>query len=253
MGDSPQAAALEPSVAETLESGLRRVDVLSALGVRGELVREVERLRGVVEGRAAAEYALAEALIDRGNTVTAIGIGWDLRRRTGAWNPRLLRIVYPFPFRSMIEPEAQRLELDPYLVAGLIRQESAFSPTVTSSAGAIGLMQVMPETGGMLAGDVGLRDYDPELLRQPDVNVHLGTRYLSTMLERYDGVLPLVLSAYNAGPTRAARWRSLPEARDPELFIERVPYRETRDYIRHVLTNRAIYRALYPDLRPSGG
>ena len=250
---APPPAALAPDLVETLASGLRRVDVLSDLEVRGELVREVERLRGAVEGRDAAEYALAEALIERGHTLTAIGIGWDLRRRNGAWNPRLLRIVYPFPFRSMIEPEAQSLKLDPYLVAGLIRQESAFSPAVTSGAGAIGLMQVMPATGGMLAGEAGLRDYDPELLKQPDVNIHFGTRYLATMLERYDGVLPLVLSAYNAGPTRAARWLSLPEARDQELFIERVPYRETRDYIRHVLTNRALYRALYPAPRPAGG
>lgn len=232
--------------------GLQRLDVLHELGRGGDLGREADRLRARLEGDPAAEYALAEALIERDRAPAGITMGWTLYRRNGQWDGRLLRIVYPFPYRTLVLPEAAARGLDPYLVAGLIRQESAFSPTVSSGAGAIGLMQVMPETGRMLASEAGLSGYDPALLRQPDVNVHLGTRYLATMLDRFEGDLPLVLSAYNAGPTRAARWRNLPEARDPELFTERVPYPETRDYIRHVTTNRALYRALYPGHDPGG-
>lgn len=246
----PMAQAPSPdSGADVMvREGIRRVDALAELDRRDDLVQEVERLRKELAGHVAAEYALAEALTERAHTLTAIGMGWDLFRRTGQWNPRLLRIVYPFPFREIITAEARDRELDPYLVAGLIRRESAFNPTVTSGAGAMGLMQVMPETGRTLAREVGLRSFDTRLLMQPEINVHLGTLYLATMLERFHHDLPLVLSAYNAGPTRAARWRDLPEARDPDLFTERVPYGETRDYIRHVSMHRALYEALYPGL-----
>ncbi len=119
---------------------------------------------------------------------------------------------------------------------------------MTSGAGAIGLMQIMPPTGRTLARAAGPENFEPELLRQPEVNVHLGTRYLRGMLDRFDGQLPLVLSAYNAGPTRAERWKDLPEARDAELFIDRIPYNETREYVRKVLVHRALYQALYPVL-----
>jgi soluble lytic murein transglycosylase len=77
--------------------------------------------------------------------------------------------------------------------------------------------------------------------------VHLGVRYLASLLQQYQGDLALVLSAYNAGPSRANRWRNLPEGRDPELLMERIPFAETRDYVRNVKINLALYRELYPD------
>lgn len=239
----------QPATDSLVENGLRRVDLLAELDRRSDLVYEVERLRRRFEGVDGGEYSLAEALNARGHTLTAVGMGWTLRRREGEWNRRLLRIIYPFPFRELILAEARERRVDPYLVAGLIRRESAFNPTVVSSAGAIGLMQIMPETGRGLARGAGMqRRYDPEILKEPEINVHLGIRYLEELLGRFDGDVPLVLAAYNAGPNRAVRWRELPEIRDPELFMERVPYRETRDYIRHVLMHRALYRELYPDL-----
>lgn len=248
MADAP---AREPRADSLVDVGMQRIALLAELDRRDDLVQEVERLRSSLSGDVAAEYALAERLTEHGYTLTAIGMGWELYRRKGGWDERLLRIVYPFPFQNLVLPETRERGLDPYLVAGLIRRESAFSPTVVSGAGAIGLMQVMPETGRALARGAGLAGYDPELLKQAEVNVHLGTRYLADMLERFDGDLPLVLSAYNAGPTRARRWRSMPEASDPELFAERIPFGETRDYVRNVLMHRALYRALYPVL-PSG-
>ncbi len=246
--DVPLGASPDGAGSARVAEGLRRVDMLAELGRRGDLVEEVERLRDRVADERGDAYALAEALNARGYTLTGIDLGWDLYRREGGYNPRLLRIIYPFPFRDLILPESRARGLDPHLVAGIIRRESAFNPVITSGAGAIGLMQIMPETGRSLAREVELTGFEPELLRQPEVNVYLGTRYLEQMLERHDGVLPLVLSAYNAGPTRATAWREFPEARDDELFMERVPFAETRDYIRNVLLHREVYRALYPEL-----
>ena len=242
------APARDSAADELVQRGLRRVDVLAELDRRDDLVHEVERLRDHVAARDGGEYALAEALTERGYTLTAISMGWDIYRDEGAWNPRLLRVIYPWPFRELIVGEARDQGVNPHLAAGLIRRESAFSPEVSSPAGAIGLMQIMPKTGRSLASEVGIDDFDPELLRQPEVNVHLGVRYLKQMLERFDHQLPVVLSAYNAGPHRARAWLEFPEARDMDLFSERVPYSETRNYIRHVLLHRALYEALYPTL-----
>src|SRR5690606_21978030 len=128
--------------------------------------------------------------------------------------------------------EAAERGVDPFLAAGLIRQESMFNPRARSGAGALGLMQVMPKTGATLARALGVRNFKPEMLRQPDVNVHLGMRYLADQLKTWNGRIVPVLAAYNAGPTRVQRWRNFPEWGRDELFAERIPYDETRDYVK---------------------
>jgi soluble lytic murein transglycosylase len=236
-----------------VEAALRRVDLLEQLGRPADAAFEVERLRGVFRRADGGDYALAEALSERGHTLTALSMGWDIFSREGAWNTRLLRIIYPFPFQELVRSTAAARGLDPYLVAAVIRRESAFNPAVSSSAGAIGLMQIMPQTGRGLARSAGLSAFEPGMLRQPELNVRLGVDYLASLMDQYGGDIPLVLSAYNAGPSRANRWRTLPEARDPELLMERVPFDETRDYVRHVKLNRALYRELYPDTDTPAG
>ncbi|MCA9736857.1 MAG: transglycosylase SLT domain-containing protein [Gemmatimonadota bacterium] len=211
------------------------------------------------------ERATMEALVDRARTNddfllqvakglhlrdwnwTALDLGWEVRRRGRPWDRLLLEVIYPFPHREIVMREAEEFGVDPYLIAGLIRQESAFWANARSAANARGLMQVLPETGRSLARNVGPTQFGPETLYQPDVNLHLGTAYLRDMLRRYDGQLPLVLSAYNAGPSRANRWRAFPEASDPVRFTERIPFRETRGYVKNVTRNRAIYAFLYGD------
>lgn len=193
---------------------------------------------------------LASELNDRGRTMDGINIGWELRRRGRSWDKTLLRVVYPFPYRDLVMSFAEERGLDPYLLAGLIRQESAFVPDIVSHAGAVGLMQVMPATGRELARAVGPTAFQRDVLTTPEVNMHLGTRFLSDLLGRYPD-LPLVLSAYNAGPTRANRWRRFPEAADPARFTERIPFAETRGYVKNVTRNRALYRFLYADEAPA--
>src|SRR5690606_35935133 len=147
-------------------------------------------------------YTLAEALNARGFTTTGIALGWDIYRREGAWNLRLLRIVYPFPFQNIIVAEARERGVDPFLAAALIRQESMFNPRARSPVGALGLMQVMPATGRTLARTLGITRFKDDLLTQAELNVHFGMAYLADQLRAYDNRLDAVLAAYNAGPTR---------------------------------------------------
>jgi soluble lytic murein transglycosylase len=146
--------------------------------------------------------------------------------------------MYPLPYQAVIEREARARGLDPYFVAALIRQESRFNRNAKSGAGAVGLMQVMPATGKRLGASVGS-------LTDAETNIKLGTRFLGDLIRMYDERLDLVLAAYNAGPSRANRWRSFPEFAAQDLFVERIPFEETRDYVKVVQLNAAIYRAIY--------
>ena len=205
----------------------------------------VAAMKAATAGSEELQLRLAVALNEAGRTLDGIRLGLELRQNGRPWDITMVRVVYPFPYRQLVTSRARELDLDPYLLAGLIRQESAFVPEIVSPAGAIGLTQVMPATGRQLAGAVGPRDFRTEMLETAELNVHLGTRFLSELFSRYDGNIPLILSAYNAGPTRANRWRRLPEATDPHRFTERIPFAETRGYVKNVTRNRALYRWLY--------
>lgn len=225
---------------------LVRLDLLEEAGLQRASALHVDALveRADAEGPG-AQYPLAEGLIARGWTIEGINRGWALLREGEAWNERLLRILYPYPNREMVEREAREWGIDPLLMAGLIRQESAWDRDIVSPAGAIGLMQVMPATGREVAAAIGPRGFTTASLESAEVNLHLGGRFLRDMLDRFGPDLPLVLAAYNAGPTRAARWRSLPEAGDRHRLTERIPFDETRGYVKYVTRNLALYRALY--------
>lgn len=235
-------AAVEPA---WLTDGLRRLDLLEEAGlVRGadaleaDLVARSRGDRGVMLG-------LADALNVRGRTVTGINLGWDIRREGGPWDRRLLEVVYPFPYRELVVREAREWGVDPNMFAAIIRQESAFKADIRSGAGAVGLMQVMPPTGKELARAYGPEGFQEANLETPEVNLHLGAAFFVDMNRRYGGDLPLVLSAYNAGPTRATRWRNYPEASDPPRFTERIPFDETRGYVKNVRRNLGVYQVLY--------
>jgi soluble lytic murein transglycosylase len=235
----------DPEIRRRVEGWMHGVDLLRVAGLYDEAEAEADRWIDRAEGNRELLYALAETLNERGLTVRGIRIGLRLQREEARANERLLKILYPFPYRAMIEAEAREKELDPFLVAALTRQESLFKARITSPVGARGLMQIMPETGEVLARGVGIRNWDAELLYQPEINAHLGTRYLAEQMRRWDGSLPSVFSAYNAGPHRVEDWKEFPEYRDEELFTERIPYRETRDYVKILTRNIALYRALY--------
>jgi soluble lytic murein transglycosylase len=234
-----------------MAEALDELTLFESLGLPRALTHHTDELvrRARDDADTTAFYALAEGLNERGRSFDGINLGWEMRRAGEDWNLRLLRIVYPFPYRDMVVREAAEWGVNPFLLAALIRQESAWVSDIVSSAGAIGLMQVMPATGRGLARRVGLEDFTPASLESPEVNLHLGARFLVDVLERYGPDLPLVLSAYNAGPTRAERWRTFPEAGDPLRLTERIPFGETRGYVKNVTRNLRLYEALYGSVR----
>ena len=242
--DLPAGPALLPDP-EWLGREMKVLALMEEAGLDEAAEAQVASMKAAAGDSGEQLLLLAVALNEAGRTLDGIRLGLDLRERRRPWDLTLVRVVYPFPYRQLVESRARELDLDPYLLAGLIRQESAFVPAIVSPAGAIGLMQVMPATGGQLAAQVGPRDFRTETLETPELNVHLGTRFLAQLLRRYDGDIPLVLSAYNAGPGRADRWRAFPEVEDPRRFTERIPFAETRGYVKNVTRNRALYMWLY--------
>ncbi len=253
LGESFQVPSLPPGSMEMSPAVRRWVDqvkLLAAAGFKAVADRHVQRvIDDAVTGDVSQQdrLALAHALNELGRTIDGINLGWALRREGMPWSQTLLSVVYPFPFREMIELEADEWGLDPILVGALIRQESAFVEGIKSSAGAVGLMQVMPATGAEVARKVGPRNFTPASLETAEVNLHLGARFLIDMLDRFGPELPLVLSAYNAGPTRANRWKDYPEITELDRFTERIPFAETRGYVKNITRNLAIYRAIYGD------
>lgn len=238
------APADDPAAAQRVAGWMPGIDLLRAAGFAEEASAEADRVVSEAGSDRPTRYALAEALAERGYSQRAIRIGISLQA-AGPPDRRLLRILYPFPYRTLITEEARGRDMDPFIAAALIRQESMFEARITSHVGARGLMQIMPATGRTLAEEVGIEPWDAEVLYHPEINVHLGTRYLKRHLDNYDGSLPSVFSAYNAGSHRVEWWSEYPEYGNDELFTERIPYRETRNYVKILTRNHALYEGLY--------
>jgi soluble lytic murein transglycosylase len=134
--------------------------------------------------------------------------------------------------------------VDPYLLMAITRRESAYNPHALSPAGARGLMQLMPGTAAQVSRELGLSDPGPYGVLDPELNIRLGSTYLRNKLKRYGGNRLAATAAYNAGPSRVDRWLEEQGVEDFDLFVERIPYRETRDYVQAVLTYRVIFAAL---------
>ena len=152
---------------------------------------------------------------------------------------------YPLAYWDLIQKKAQERGLDPYLVLALIRQESLFDTHARSPARALGLMQLIPPTAARVAKQLGLPAPSNETLFQPEVNVGLGTQYLKDLLQRYSNNWFKALAAYNAGEAAVDRWEKEIATDDTEEFVERIPYIETRGYVKLVLRNHRIYKRLY--------
>ncbi len=163
---------------------------------------------------------------------------------------KLWRLAFPLPFWKSLENYSQERGLDPFMVAGLIRQESEFNPNVISPAKAYGLTQVMPATGRELSRRLNIRPFRANMLFRPDVNLEIGTYYLKIMLDSLNGDWEQALASYNAGKSRVLNWRNWSTYREPAEFVESIPFTETRNYVQSVLRNADVYRRLYAGVDP---
>jgi soluble lytic murein transglycosylase len=226
-----------------VDSAIARIKLLQRLGMDVEARFEMDALEERANASAERALATADAFLAIDQSSRAIRIAQKLAE-SGRRDERVMRIVYPVVDRDELIRTAKARDLDPALVAAIVRQESSFNPRAVSAADARGLMQVLPSVGQDVARSVGFPVWYPALLLDPDANLQLGTAHLATYRRQY-GPLPRVLAAYNAGGSRVERWSGRKGADDPEMFTERIPFVETRDYVRVVQRNLAVYRALY--------
>jgi soluble lytic murein transglycosylase len=214
--------------------GLARALQLIALGLRSEGVREWNfTLRGMDDRQllSAAQLACDRQVWDRCiNTSDRTRGEVDVAQR------------FPTPMRDAVLAQSKRTGVDPAYVYGLIRQESRFIMDARSHAGASGLMQLMPATATWTAKKLGV-PYGPRMINDRDTNLRLGTGYLRLLLDDFEGSQALAAAAYNAGPGRPRRWRNGPEL-EPAMWAETIPFSETRDYVKKVLSNAAYYGAI---------
>ena len=232
----PRPAALTDAEREAARRnpGFERALLLIAIGLRNEGVREWNfTLRGLNDREllAAAQLACDREVWDRCiNTSDRTRQEVDMAQR------------FPTPFRKEVVAQAREIGLDPAYVYGLIRQESRFIMDARSHVGASGLMQIMPATARWTAKRIGV-DYKPDMITDRDLNLRLGTAYLKLVLDDFGGSQAMAAAAYNAGPGRPRRWRDGP-LMEPAAWAENIPFTETRDYVKKVLSNSVYYSAL---------
>ena len=183
-----------------------------------------------------------------------------------AWAPRALKIgvavlgllllgavglramvlhFYPYRYRAEISQRATEYRFDPLLIAAVVRTESKFNPQATSGRGARGLMQVMPETGRWAAGQLGVQSFSEDQLYEPLTNVWLGTWYLDSLRREFSGDIVLALAAYNGGRQNVREWLSTAQWNGEHQNIDQIPFRETREFIRRVMTDYNRYVWFY--------
>lgn len=231
-------------------AALDRVAELDAVGLDRQAVREAEWAAESGGPDASAFLAVAAWIHKQNgrnlNAIQTIQNAFPFHgSATGDLLPKpIWQLFYPLDYWEHVQKYSAERELDPYLVAALIRQESTFNPRVRSRANARGLMQLIPATAQSLARQERVR-YATSDLYNPEINIRYGTRYLKQVLAQFGGRVDYALAGYNAGPHRVTRWTAKDMTLDPEVFIEEIPFNETHDYVRLVLRNEMLYRRLY--------
>ena len=207
---------MQPTVTEQFTEGLMRL-------LKGENLIGIDKIAKLEDRETPSEKAEYQAL----------------RKQLIYWQAR-----YPFPYLQEIEKWSKERQINPLLVTAVIRQESRFEPKVKSSAGAVGLMQVLPSTAKSIAPQAKL-DSKKIDLENPDNNIMLGTLYLDHTHQQYGNNSLLAIASYNAGPGNVSKWLQTLPKEDPDEFVEAIPFDETKNYVRQVFGNYWNYLRLY--------
>jgi soluble lytic murein transglycosylase len=227
-----------------------RIRELQLLQMFEAAAAEVRTLSLWLPSTPAAQYFIAVLLAESQQSVEAFQLvsgftdGLSPEEIRG-FPPTFWTLLYPRVYWSEVSQQAQTFKIDPYLVLSVMRQESVFHATALSPAGARGVMQIMPATAEELVSQLRLPNFTLDHLYDPAVSIALGTQYLASLLQRYQGNLVLALAAYNAGIGRVSRWLEQWPALPMDEFIEYIPIEETRFYVKYVLRNLMLYDRLY--------
>ena len=236
----PEALTPQEKTVAAQNAGLQRALKALSLGLRSEGNREwnyttnLHTPGGMSEREllAAADLACSKQVWDRCiNTSERTKLAIDFDQR------------FPMPLKDTVLRRTKEIQLDPAYVYGLIRQESRFIMDAKSVVGAAGLMQVMPATAKWTAKKIGMTNFQPHQITDQEINVAIGTGYLKLVLDDFDGSMPLAAAAYNAGPSRSRNWRKGPVL-EAAIWAENIPFNETRDYVKKVLSNTTNYAAI---------
>jgi len=236
----PEALTPQEKTVAAQNAGLQRALTALSLGLRSEGNREwnyttnLHTPGGMSEREllAAADLACSKQVWDRCiNTSERTKLAIDFDQR------------FPMPLKDTVLRRTKEIQLDPAYVYGLIRQESRFIMDAKSVVGAAGLMQVMPATAKWTAKKIGMTNFQAHQITDQEINVAIGTGYLKLVLDDFDGSLPLAAAAYNAGPSRSRNWRKGPVL-EAAIWAENIPFNETRDYVKKVLSNTTNYAAI---------
>ena len=237
------------SPAFRLNTHFQKAMELSKLGLRREALEELLVVKRQYHNQPQTMYALARHMLELGDFEAPIVIAQryfrePLERRRISFDSPLWLMAYPAGYMPQIRRYAAS-HVAPFLVAGIIREESLYNPKALSSVGAMGLMQLMPGTANRIARRLGLGSLNREDVLDGEMNIRLGVDYVGELLRDYQGNLIRAVAAYNAGPAAVKRWIAKFGDRDPDEFVELISYRETRRYVKRVLTSYRIYETLH--------
>lgn len=229
-----------------------RAQELSAIGLIGEARKEIKRLELSIRKNLTGVlwlsnlYHKAEGYSE---SLKLLQLYKDFATKSGerTLSLRFWKYFFPLAYSEAVASNSKYRKVDPFFVNGIIRQESLFDSKALSPAGARGLMQIMPATGKKLYPKTKLKKpFKIDVLFEPDLNIRLGVKYVSQLNKRFGGNGTHILISYNAGPHVLKKWlKRFGHLNDLDVFIESIPYPETRRYVKHVLRNRGIYSTLY--------
>jgi len=225
------------------------IEHLLAAGMYDEAVAELKRLQAAGQGSSLVDATMAYALNRQGKLrpgITAMRRAYpQFMAEGGEALPReILTVIFPIDYWELIQTHAVAKQLDPFLIAALVAQESTFQADIRSSADAWGLMQIIPATGRRYASAMGIKPFSTGRLTDPETNVRIGTTYFSELLRQFGDAAP-ALAAYNAGESRVVKWLAERPGLDRDEFIDDIPFPETQNYVKRILGTAEDYRILY--------